>query len=306
MPTPNEVKNQINGLISRLLEKSLVKDQRFAIRRPERRGRYVEITFCGAESVSIALKNIPYSEIYDRLIKAKAYNLKLRDGGLIQMMYTFENGTLVSHRLAFFSPPRLDEVQNAPEIYPDDADEDDDAPNDANEKEDADAVARNTVAFPIRFDYNARDDTHKEITHPKSHLTLGQYQSCRIPVTAPLTPEHFMDFILRNFYYPDFAQFVGESPSFSGSFADSILQYCNLNAALSILRYHNDRSQSANPFHSRASQASHPAQTPRLSAGKSLCQTSMPATLLRRLLWWVAMPYATALGQGADAIFCKK
>ena len=170
------------------------------------------------------MKNIPYSEIYDRLIKAKAYNLKLRDGGLIQMMYTFENGTLVSHRLAFFSPPRLDEVQNAPEIYPDDADEDDDAPNDANEKEDADAVARNTVAFPIRFDYDARDDARQEPAHPKSHLTLGQYRNCRIPATAPLTPEHFMDFILRNFYHTAFTQFADNSPRFSGSFADSILQ----------------------------------------------------------------------------------
>lgn len=87
----------------------------------------------------------------------------------------------------------------------------------------ADAVARNIVAFPIRFDYDAGDAARQEPAHSKSHLTLGRYQNCRIPVTAPLTAEHFMDFILRNFYHTAFTQFADNSPSFSGSFTESIL-----------------------------------------------------------------------------------
>lgn len=35
---------------------------------------------------------------------------------------------------------------------------------------------------------------------PKSHLTIGQCKNCRIPIAIPLTPNIFMDFILRSFY----------------------------------------------------------------------------------------------------------
>lgn len=210
MPTPNEVESQINGLVSHLVEEGLADDQHFAFQRGGRHNA-VEITFPGADFVSGALRDRPYDEIYDALIRERAYNMKLPDGGLIQMMYAFQSGALVRHRLAFFSSPRLDEFQNNPEIYLDD-------------EIYADVVARNIVAFPIRFDYDAGDDVHQELVHPKSHLTLGQYQNCRIPVTAPLTPEHFMDFILRNFYHTAFTQFADNSPSFSGSFAESILR----------------------------------------------------------------------------------
>lgn len=210
MPTPNEVESQINGLVKRLVEEGLADDQNFAFRRDGRHSS-VEITFHKADFVSGALRDRPYDEIYDALIRERAYNLKLPDGGLIQMMYAFQSGVLVLHRLAFFSSPRLDEFQNNPEIYLDD-------------EIYADVVAQNIVAFPIRFDYDARDDARQELAHPKSHLTLGQYQNCRIPVTAPLTPKHFLDFILRNFYHTAFTRFADNSPSFSSSFADSILQ----------------------------------------------------------------------------------
>ena len=35
----------------------------------------------------------------------------------------------------------------------------------------------------------------------KSHLTLGQYENCRIPVSLAVSPYQFMEFILRNFYH---------------------------------------------------------------------------------------------------------
>lgn len=209
MLTPNQVKNKINDLTMHLVREGLADDQNFAFQRGG--SRSAEITFPEADSVSVALRDLPYDEIYDELSQNRAYNLKLLDGGLIQMMYAFGNRTLTKHRLAFFSSPHIDEFQNNPEIYLED-------------EIYADVVARNIVAFPIRFDYDSQDGAHQELVHPKSHLTLGQYQNCRIPVTAPLTPEHFMDFILRNFYHTAFTQFADNSPSFSGSFSDSIVQ----------------------------------------------------------------------------------
>ena len=87
----------------------------------------------------------------------------------------------------------------------------------------ADITSKGKVPFPIRFDYDARSDVHVTLEHPKSHLTLGQYKNCRIPVAAPMTPLWFIDFVLRNFYHTAFARYADDLPSCDGSFAESIL-----------------------------------------------------------------------------------
>ena len=125
-------------------------------------------------------------------------------------MYKFSDGALMGHRLAFFPAPDLEEFQNNPEIYRDD-------------EVYADLVARNIVPFPIRFDYDVRDDQHIGVAHPKSHLTFGQYKNCRIPVTAPLTPFRFVEFILRNFYHTAFERYADNFPRPRGGvFSESI------------------------------------------------------------------------------------
>ena len=50
----------------------------------------------------------------------------------------------------------------------------------------------------LQFDYDPKSSI--KIEHPSSHLTIGQYKNCRIPVSLPITPNIFIDFILRNFY----------------------------------------------------------------------------------------------------------
>ena len=110
---------------------------------------------------------------------------------------------LQRHRLAFFSSPHLDDFQNDPEVYLDD-------------ELYADVVARSVVSFPLRFDYHDRGD--QELVHPKSHLTLGQYRNCRIPVSAPMSPFWFMDFVLRNFYHTAFLRYADRLPRQSDGF----------------------------------------------------------------------------------------
>ena len=101
MPSPNQVKQQIDVIIRFLLETGLADDQRFPIQLNRRDG-LVEVTFEGAQHVSLALKDLPYDEIYRHLAETRAYNAKLLDGALLQMMYRYANGILQSHRLAFF------------------------------------------------------------------------------------------------------------------------------------------------------------------------------------------------------------
>ncbi|MDR4498719.1 MAG: DUF2290 domain-containing protein [Candidatus Scalindua sp.] len=187
MPTFRDINTQINSLIKDLIELGLSDDQNSPFEKSCGDG-LVEITFPGAQHTSIAMKDTSYVKIYDRLKEERAYIAIMADGSMIQMMYAFRNGELERHRLAFFPSPHLEEFQNAPEIYLED-------------EIYADIVAKNIVPFPIRFDFDAREGVYEEVVHPKSHLTLGQYRNCRIPVSSPLMPFHFIEFILRNFYH---------------------------------------------------------------------------------------------------------
>ena len=92
------------------------------------------------QDISIAMKNIAYEEIYKKLEESNNYNIKMLDGSLIQMLYSFEYDKLVSHRLAFFPAPNLESFQNEPENY-------------ENDEIYADILGKNIVTFPIRFDY---------------------------------------------------------------------------------------------------------------------------------------------------------
>jgi hypothetical protein len=109
--------------------------------------------------------------------------------------------------LAFFPSPNLDCFQNDPEIY---------------ELDDiyADILSKNIVTFPIRFDFDPANFT--DVDHAKSHMTLGQYKNCRIPVSEPLTPALFIDFILRNFYNTAYRKYSDELQFCSDYFPKSI------------------------------------------------------------------------------------
>ena len=150
-----------------------------------------------------------YEEIYRDLADSRAFNVKMLDGALVQMTYKFARGNLLNHRLAFFPSPSLTEFQNDPQSYFDD-------------DLYADIVAANIVHVPLRFDYDASEELHEVLNHPKAHLTLGQYGNCRIPVTAPLTPLQFIDFLLRNFYHTVHRNYAAKLPKASARFPDSI------------------------------------------------------------------------------------
>lgn len=207
--TPQSIKRQIDELIARLIEFGLCDDQNATLLRRNSRTRF-EVTFANAASVSFALKDREYDEIYRELTDARAYNMKLLDGAIAQVMYEFEELVLVRHRLAFFPSPRLRPFQEDSEIY-------------LHDVLFAEIVSRRIVPFPIRFDYDARESSSVEVVHPKCHLTLGQYENCRIPVTAPLTPGWFIDFIIRNFYHTVHLRYANEVHHSLRCFGESIL-----------------------------------------------------------------------------------
>ena len=205
--TPKSLKEDIDGLISELIGCGLCDDSNFSAIRSFVGG--ASVTFSGAEHVNIALGDIEYTDIYHELADKRSYNMKLVDGALVQMMYRVEDDRLLQHRLAFYPSPTLLPFRDDPESY-------------IGDELFMEIVQRRIVPFPLRFDFDARDDVHVDVAHPQSHLTLGDVKGCRIPGSAPLTPRWFIEFVLRNFYQTEAHDFVSGLPKHKIHFQTTI------------------------------------------------------------------------------------
>lgn len=208
MPTPENIRLQMEKLTADLVGLSLCNRQNFPSLRDLGQGCQ-EVGIGNRGNIGYALKNIPYHEIYSELERTHTYNIKMLDGALLQMMYRFRDNKVETHRLAFFPSPFLEEFQNNPDIYLED-------------EIYAEIIKKNIVPFPLRFDFDCRDEVAIDVDHPKSHLTLGQYHNCRIPVSAPITPYQFIGFILINFYNTAYRKYCTKITPFSNTFDPSI------------------------------------------------------------------------------------
>lgn len=178
--TKLEIYEQIKNITSSLIGVNLSEEQNF----PSEKDGVIYIS--GNHDISVSLRNISYADIYKVLRDDKNYNLKLIDGALIQIQYSFDSDdNLLKYRLVFFPSPNVEEFQNNSEFY-------------SLDEIYADIIEKNIITTPLRFDYDPSN--HAVIHHPASHLTIGQYKNCRIPLKKPITPNIFIDFILRNFY----------------------------------------------------------------------------------------------------------
>ncbi|MCC6157739.1 MAG: DUF2290 domain-containing protein [Deltaproteobacteria bacterium] len=205
--TPRRIQKQVEILTSELIGFSLCNDQQFPSMTKIGRGK-IEIGISGSSGISSLLRNIPYKTQYDEMLSSKTYNIKMIDGALLQLMYRFDKDVIAAHRLGFFPSPYLEEFQNKPNVYLED-------------EIYADIVMKNIIPFPFRFDYNS-DNADNGMTHSASHLTLGQYKNCRIPVTSPLTPSIFIEFVLRNFYNTAFGMYSKKLTKFVETFSETM------------------------------------------------------------------------------------
>jgi hypothetical protein len=206
--TPKQTLNQITELTEALVGLSLSNEQNFPTTKGKPTAAF-EISVSTAAGMSVALKNMAYRDIYGELEKAGCFNVKMIDGALVSLRYRFQSGAICEHSLSYFPSPDLEQFQNEPEIYLDD-------------EVFADVVAKNIVPFPIRFDYSSDEEKFEDVHHPYSHLTLGQYKNCRIPVCSPLGPLVFGGFILRNFYNTAFRKYSATFPTSKFGFTNTI------------------------------------------------------------------------------------
>lgn len=138
-------------------------------------------------TTALALKRIPYADLYEDLRASKGYHIKCLDGGLLIFQYRFSAiGAIAKHRLAYFPSPELPSMEEAPELY-------------VHDELYSDIRLPHLVRFPIRFDFDPVN--HRDVVHPMCHLSLGHFVYCRIPVESPVSPRAFLMFLLRNFYW---------------------------------------------------------------------------------------------------------
>ena len=219
MLTPKNIYTQITKLTENLIESSLCDSQNFPTIR-NLPGTITEIGIAHSDN-SIFLKSVPYDKMYKEVLKSNAYNIKMIDGALLTLLYRFKNGEILAHRLSYFPAPDLEAFQNDPEIYM--ADE-----------VYLDILDNRIVTVPLRFDFDRNETAYKPIEHPISHLTLGQYENCRIPVSSALTPCQFITFITINFYHTVYSR----SPLsiYKEKFTDSIFpeerEHLHINAPI--------------------------------------------------------------------------
>ena len=149
--------------------------------------------------ISKILKDEEYFKIYNTCVKEKIFNFLLLDMAIIQLMYKFSirGKDIIEHRLCYFPNPNVEQFSESLEyeqIY-------------FNSRNIAiEYIEKNAIIFPMRFDFNINENVYEEINHPKSHLTLGNYKNCRIPVSSWISPKMFIEFILRNFYNKKFLE----------------------------------------------------------------------------------------------------
>lgn len=191
--TPKDIQKEITRLTADLISASLSVDQNYPTLSTE--AGITRIGFGNTDDLSITLKNIPYPDAYSVVREKRAYNVRFPDGAVVQLLYRFDGDELTKHRLAFFPSPDLLEYQNEPEIYEEDVLY-------------AEVVDRNVVTVPLRFDFDPGSSI--DYDHPASHMTIGQYKNCRVPVSGPLTPFTFINFILRAFYNTPHKSFCGD------------------------------------------------------------------------------------------------
>lgn len=214
-PDAKKVINQINKIRAGLYQISLCAYSpeiatRFAASKREQ-GTEFKIEVPNFDP-TLLTADISYQEMWSKMNTNNQFTCRMIDGGLITFLYTFDSKQkgLIKSRLSFFPCYDLPNLDEAKKDYQDD-------------RLYLDIFQKTAYPSSLRFDYDPF--AFKDVNHPKSHLTLGQFSNCRIPVYGPLTPYNFINFIIRNFYnseYEDWCKVVSQIPNKDFSFSQTI------------------------------------------------------------------------------------
>lgn len=177
-----------NNIVRELYEKEMIRDIKSHVINDF--GEVVEITHENKSNESNILydRHLPIEKIMNILLENKEYNLLLYDRSIIKYQFTIINGKICKERLIFIKKHNY--LWTKDEINKKDID---DFGIDWFQEE-------ASIPIVIRIDYD--DENYEDIIHPITHMTLSNYEECRIPMMGAVTLYNFMNFVL-NFFYND-------------------------------------------------------------------------------------------------------
>lgn len=188
MTEPKTVKNIIKDIretVTELQKKNIVHDYReFSVKSTGR--NLFEISYPGKNETSNIVfdKHVTGGRIMETLLKNLQYNVLFYDKSFIQAEFIVRNNEVIKERLTFMK--KHSKIWGKKEI-------------EEFEIMDEDWFAEDLgVPIVIRIDF-APDD-HVEGDHAKTHLTLSNHESCRIPIKGIVTFSEFVRFIVFHFY----------------------------------------------------------------------------------------------------------
>ncbi|MCU4432004.1 DUF2290 domain-containing protein [Acinetobacter pittii] len=189
MVNHNHILNEIERIQRYLIEKGYAVRAKFLNAKQIARDSFnIEIDLGDGQFLSEANDCLSYEELYFFYLQKEIYICQFLDGALLQIDYSIREGKLWSYRLGFFPHPRLAAQDFSPEFY------------NSDDLFFIDVINKPVIHPVLRFDFDNDPENFRPCIHSRSHLTIGQLDSCRITVNRPLTPFKFLHFILKNFY----------------------------------------------------------------------------------------------------------
>lgn len=182
----SEIQKDFGLVVNSLLQKNLVRDycsfsikdnnSQFSVTRPNRKN----------ESNILFDRTCSITDMTDILLENHEYNLLFYDKGIFQFEFEVYDGKIIKERFIFLK--KQNKLWNKEEISLLDDDEI------------AEDWFSNEIGIPIIIRVDFDKHNYVELTHPISHMTINNYEECRIPMRGPISISKFVNFILNIFY----------------------------------------------------------------------------------------------------------
>lgn len=202
---PAKTWHNLRSIVSSLIEAGLVSEFRGAMKiigeaRVEICADKLDHHMSSTPDILEILHHGFYSHTdFAEISRTRNYTAKFVDGAVLQYFCVFDADRLVRQRLTYYQSPFLHPYDSKAVDYDEWIDSAEDVETEmqtlfAQER----FQHRNCVS--LRLEY--APESFVPIVHPRTHLHLGDSESCRIPVSSPLGVAAFFRVIIKNFYCP--------------------------------------------------------------------------------------------------------
>lgn len=134
---------------------------------------------------------------YAQISRTRDFTARFIDGAMVQFFCVFDDDKLIRQRLTFYQCPLVKPYDDKYDEYNSWIDS-------------ADDLDQELHCFFAHDDFRHRDIVNLRLEyspsefvpllHPRTHLHLNAFETCRIPVSAPVGVAAFFRFIVKNFY----------------------------------------------------------------------------------------------------------